>query len=90
MDIEADSPWINCRSNGCKWWMHNRYLGIHYENSDNGERRLERWTESHYYCRQHLPNVAAVGWDKEKNKEVVIKTKKFLKAAIKKKIIQSK
>ena len=90
VDIETDSPWINCRSNGCKWWMHSRCLGIHYENSDNGEQRLERWTESHYYCRQHLPNVAAVGWDKEKNKEVVIKTKKSLKAAIKKKIIQSK
>ena len=84
-DIETDSSWINCRSKGCKWWVHSRCLSIYYENSDNRERRLEKWAESHYYCRQHLPTVAAIGWDRDKNEEVVIKTKKLLKAAIKKK-----
>ena len=89
VDIETDSSWINCRSNGCKWWMHSS-LGIHYKNSDNGERWLERWVESHYYCRKRLPNVATIGWDKEKKEEVIIKTKRSLKAAIKKKTSQSK
>ena len=53
-DIEMDSPWINCRNKGCKWWLHSRCLCIYYENSDKGERRLESWAENHYYCRQHL------------------------------------
>ena len=75
-NIETDSPWINCGSKSCKWWVHSRYLGIYYENSDNGEQRLGKWAETHYFCRQHLPNVAGIGWDKDKNEEVVIKIKK--------------
>ena len=89
-NIETDSPWINCGSKSCKWWVHSRCLGIYYENSDNGERRLGKWIESNCFCRQHFPNVAGIGWDKDKNEEVVIKTKKSLKAAIKKKLSKSK
>ena len=90
-DIETDSPWINCRSKSCKCWVHSRCLGIYYENSDNREYRLEKWTESLYYCRQNLPSVAAIGWNRNKNEEVVIKTTKILlKAAIKKKISKNK
>ena len=85
-----DSPWINCRSKGCKWWVHSRCLGIYYESSDNREQQLERWAKSHYYCKQDPPNVAAIGWDKDKNEEVVIKTKKSLKAVMKKKISKNK
>ena len=39
--------------------------------------------ENHCFCRQYLLNLAAVGWDKEENEEVVMKTKK-LTGAIKK------
>ena len=84
-DIETDGG-----SKSCKWWVDSRCLGIYYENSDNGEWRLEKWAESHYFFRQHLPNVAAIEWDKDKYEEVVIKTKKSLKAAIKKKLSKSK
>ena len=89
-DIETDSPWINCGSKSCKWWVHSRCLSIYYENSDNGEQWFEKWAESYYFCRQHPPNVAAIEWDKDKNEELVIKTKKSLKAAIKKKLSKSK
>ena len=89
-DVETDSPWISCAHKTCDWWVHSRCVGIFYDNTDSGERRLEMWAGSHYYCRKHIPKVAAVGWDKEQNKEVVVKKKqqpkKSLKEAIKKKM----
>ena len=46
-DIESDSHWLNC-SKGCDWWVHSRYVGIHYENSDTCEKGLDKWAKDHY------------------------------------------
>ena len=29
----------------CNWWAHNRFIHIHYENSDTGKISLEKWAK---------------------------------------------
>ena len=70
-DIETDSHWLNCGKE-CDWWVHARCANIHYENTDKGQRQLDVWTKDHFYCKKHMPRAVAVGWDKEKEQDVVI------------------
>ena len=73
-DIESDSHWLNC-SKGCDWWVHSRCVGIHYENSDIAEKGLDKWAKDHYFCAKHMPRAEPVGWDAEKEEEVLLEKK---------------
>ena len=37
LDVANDSARINCKRS-CNWWVHARYVGIHYENTEKGEK----------------------------------------------------
>ena len=71
----------------CNWWVHARCVGIHYENTEKGEKKLDDWAKHHYYCQKHIPKAQAVGWDKIQQKEVV---ENQLKRKTLKKIITEK
>ena len=74
-DIESDSHWLNC-SRGCNWWVYSRCGDIHYENSDTGEKGLDKWAKDHYcFCTKHMPRAEPVGWDAEKEEEVLLEKK---------------
>ena len=72
--IESDSHWLNC-SKGCNWWVHSRCVGIHYDNSDIGEKGLDKWAKDHYFCAKHMPRAEPAGWDAEKEDEVLLEKK---------------
>ena len=74
-DIESDSHWLNC-SKGCDWWVHSRCVGIHYDNSDIAEKGLDKWAKDHYFCAKHMPRAEPVGWDAEKEEEVLLEKKR--------------
>ena len=90
-DIESDSHCLNC-SKGCNWWVHSRSMDIHYENSDTGEKGLDRWAKDHYFYAKHMPRAEPVGWDAEKEEEILLENKwKSFKACVNKiKKIKSK
>ena len=71
-DVATDSAWINSKRS-CNWWVHTCCVGIHYENTEKGEKKLDDWAKHHYYCQKHIPKAQAVGWDKIQQKEVVEK-----------------
>ena len=71
-DVATDLAWISC-NRPCNWWVHTRCVGIHYENTKKGEKKLDDWAKHHYYCQKHIPKAQAVGWDKIQQKEVVEK-----------------
>ena len=90
---ESDSFWIGCGGKTCKcksttacckhecdWWVHNRGVIIHYENTDAGEKAMSIWAKKHFVCQKHMPDVKKVGWDKELQQDVVLpsNSKKFL------------
>ena len=37
LDVANDSARINCKRS-CNWWVHARYVGIYYENTEKGEK----------------------------------------------------
>ena len=73
-DIESDSHWLNC-SKDCDWWVHFRFVGIHYHNSDIGGKGLDKWAKDHYFCAKHMPRAEPVGWNTEKEEEVLLEKK---------------
>ena len=62
---------MNCGKE-CDWWVHARCANIHYENTDKGQRQLDVWAKDHFYWKKHMPRAVAVGWDKEKEQDVVM------------------
>ena len=72
-DIESDSHWLNY-SKGCDWWVHSWCLGIHY-NSDIGEKGLDKWAKDHHFFAKYMPRDEPVGWDTEKEEEVLLEKK---------------
>ena len=69
--ILRHSHWLNCPKE-CNWWVHARCANIHYENTDKVQRQLDMWGKDHFYCEKHMPRAIAIGWDKEKEQDVVI------------------
>ena len=71
-----------------------KYVATHYENTDKGEKELEKWAQKHYFCRKHTLKPRSVGWDKEKGEKVLEnpnpKKKKALKKVIAKKTKKTK
>ena len=69
-----------CWKHECDWWVHNRCVIIHYENTDAGEKAMSIWAKMHFVCQKHMPDVKKVGWDKELQQDVVLPSnpKKFL------------
>ena len=41
-DVATDLAWISC-NRPCNWWVHTRCIGIHYENTKKGEKKLDDW-----------------------------------------------
>ena len=74
-DIESDSHWL-ILSKGCNWGVHSRCVGIHYENSDSGEKSLEKRVKYNYLCHKHMPTAEPVGWDAEKERGVLLEKKR--------------
>ena len=64
--IESDSNWLNC-SKGCNWGVHSRFVGIHYENSNTGEKGLDQWAKDHCFCAKHMSRAEIMDWDAEKD-----------------------
>ena len=50
-------------------------MGIHYDNSDIGEKGLDKWAKDHYFCAKHMPRAEPVGWAAEKEEEVLLEKK---------------
>ena len=70
-DIESNSNRLNS-SKGYDWGVHSRCVGIHYENSDTGEKGLDKWTRGYYFCAKDMPIAEPVGWDAEKKEEFLL------------------
>ena len=45
-DVATDLAWISC-NRPCNWWVHTRCIGIHYENTKKGEKKLDDWAKHH-------------------------------------------
>ena len=85
-DQESDSFWIGCVGKGCKckkksnhecnWWVHNRCGNIYYENTDAGERNLEGWAKTHFFCKSHMPASSKGVRDSDLQKDIVLQNTK--------------
>ena len=60
---------VKYQNDKCQWWVHIRCVNLFYPNTDEGEAALDAWAKDHFYCKNHIPDAPAIGWDKFNGKE---------------------
>ena len=55
----------------CNWWVDSRCVGIRYKNSGASKKSLDKGAKHHYFFHKHIPRAEPVGWDAQKEKEIL-------------------